>query len=332
MKKTKIKTQTRRGFISSLTAVTIALSLSLPFSACTDSSKPNSKFKGVQIGTITYSWRSMPSSAEDILNYCIESGISSIELMGNVVEEYAGIPESVPGLERGIEYSEEEIEKHEKAVEEANKKILEWRLSVPMDKFKELRKMYNDAGVKIHIVKFSPSRWSDEEIDYAFNVAKTLGAKGVSNEIGEESCKRLGKFAEKHNMYAVFHNHGQPGDPDFNFDKFLSYSPNNMLNLDIGHYFGATGKHPNELIKRLHDRIYSIHLKDKTAKDATPPDTNRPWGEGDTPIADVLNLIKKNKWPIYCDIELEYKIPEGSDAVKETTKCVEYCRKILTGK
>jgi hypothetical protein len=40
-------------------------------------------------------------------------------------------------------------------------------------------------------------------------------------------------------------------------------------------------------------------------------------------------LIQKNKWPITCDIELEYNIPEGSDAVKEVTKCVKYCREAL---
>jgi len=198
-----------------------------------------------------------------------------------------------------------------------------------MEKYEQLGKMFRDSGVNIHIVKFSPAQWSDEEIDYAFAAAKAMGAKGVSNEIGHEACERLGKFAEKHDMYAIFHNHGQPGDPEFSFDEFLAYSPNNMLNLDVGHYFGASGKHPNELIERLHDRIFSIHLKDKTAKDADPPDTNMPWGEGDTPIGDILTLIQEKGWPIHCDIELEYEIPEDSNAVLETAKCVEYCREIL---
>jgi sugar phosphate isomerase/epimerase len=317
--------------MGSLAAVSAAVSLSPLLYSCKDSCEgcPDSNFKGVQIGAITYSWRSMPGSAEDILSYCIQSGISSVELMGNVVEDYAGIPQGVPRLKRGIEISDEEREKHEQSVIEANEKRLQWRLNPPVEKFKELRKMYNDAGVNIHIVKFSPARSSDEEIDYAFETAKIMGAGGVSNEIGEEACKRLGKFAEKHDMYAVYHNHTQPGEPGFSFDKFLAYSPNNMLNFDIGHYIGATGNHPNKVIERLHDRIYSLHLKDKTSKNTTPPNTNKPWGEGDTPLADILNLIKEKKWPIYCDIELEYEVPENSDAVKETTKCVEYCKNIL---
>jgi hypothetical protein len=54
--------------------------------------KPNSKFAGVQVGAITYSWRSLPSSPEQILQYCIDSNISAIELMGDSIEVYAGKP------------------------------------------------------------------------------------------------------------------------------------------------------------------------------------------------------------------------------------------------
>jgi sugar phosphate isomerase/epimerase len=204
-----------------------------------------------------------------------------------------------------------------------------WRISLPMKKYEDLRKMYNDAGVNIHIVRFGPANWSDEEIDYSFKAAKALGAKGVCDEIGDNAAKRLGAFAQKHGMYAILHNHLQPGTPGWTFDKFLEYSPANMLNFDAGHFFGATGLHPNTIIERLHDRIFSIHMKDKTGPKGSPPNTNMEWGKGETPIADILLLIKKNKWPINVDIELEYPVPEGSDAVAEVKKCVEYCRKIL---
>ena len=73
-----------------------------------------------------------------------------------------------------------------------------WRLALPLSKFDDVRKMFDTAGIKIHIVKFSPARWSDEEIDYAFKAAKALGAKGVTEEIGEEWClKKLAPCAEK---------------------------------------------------------------------------------------------------------------------------------------
>ncbi|MFA5818938.1 MAG: TIM barrel protein [Bacteroidales bacterium] len=293
-------------------------------------SKPNSKFGGVQVGAITYSWRSMPGSAEEILQYCLQGGISSIELMGDVAEKYAGLPQGPARPARGVVLSTAEKEALNKAAKEVTEAQRKWRISVPMKKFEDLRKMYNDAGVTIHIAKFSPENWSDEEIDYSFNAAKALGAKGVCNEIGDNAAKRLGPFAQKHGMYAILHQHLQPGEPGWTFDKFLEYSPANMLNFDVGHYFGATGLHPNGIIERLHDRIVSIHIKDKTGPKGNPANTNMSFGKGETPIADSLLLIKKNKWPINVDIELEYPVPEGSDAVAEVKKCVEYCKAILT--
>jgi len=262
---------------------------------------------GVALGTITYSYRSMPDqSLEAILNYIVQSDIHTVELMGEALEAYAGIPQT----------KDAELKK-------------EWRAHVSMKKFKEARKMFEAKGVKINIVKFGGPSWSDEELDYAFNVAKTMGAKGISMEIADDAAKRVSPFAEKHNLYLIFHNHGQPGDPKFSFDHYLAYSPSIMLNFDAGHYFGATGKNPCDLITRLHNRIVSVHVKDKTGPDATPRDRNQEFGKGQTPIGEMLQLVKKNQWPIEFDIELEYDIPQGSDAVKEVSKCVKYCQAAL---
>ena len=98
-----------------------------------------------------------------------------------------------------------------------------------------------------------------------------------------------------------------------------------MFNFDIGHYVAGTkGKSPIPVIEKYHDRIISLHLKDRTADGG-----NLPWGQGTTPIKEVLQLLKKEKWPIYGDIELEYKIPAGSTSVAEVAKCVAYCREAL---
>jgi sugar phosphate isomerase/epimerase len=190
--------------------------------------------------------------------------------------------------------------------------------------------MFNDAGINIHITKFSPAAWSEEEIDYSFKAAKALGSIGVCNEIGDDACKKMGPIAKSNGMYAIFHNHLQPGEPGWNFEKFLDYSPANMLNFDAGHYYGATGLNPTGIIEKLHSRMVSIHLKDKTGPKDNPPNTNMPWGKGTTPIKDILLLLKENRWPVYADIELEYPVPEGSDAVAEVKKCVEFCKNILT--
>ena len=274
------------------------------------SGHPGSKFGGVQIGTITYSYRSMPDQAlPAVLNYAAQSGLSSVELMGDVAERFAGIPQTKDAAA-----------------------IRQWRISVSMDKFKAIKKLFHARGIKINILKLGDKSWSDEEIDYAFNACKAVGAVGITMEISEEAAKRMEPFAEKHNLFVIFHNHGQPGDPNFSFDKALAYGPKLMLNLDAGHYFGATGLHPNDLIERLHDRIVSIHIKDKTGPKAADPNKNQPFGKGDTPVVEILQLIQKKGWPITCDIELEYPVPEGSDAVKEVTKCLAYCKAALLPK
>ncbi len=294
----------QRFLKNGLTIVTV---LACSLSASFGQEKPDSKVKGVQIGTITYSYRSMPDqSLEAILGYIVKSGISSVELMGGPVENYAGIPQT----------------KDEEALKQ-------WRKTASMDKFREVRKLFDKRGVKIHILKLGNPKWSDEEIDYAFNAAKAVGAKGISMEISEETAIRMSPFADKHKMYVILHNHGQPGQPGFSFDKILAHGPRLMLNFDVGHYFGATGDNPVNLMNRLHDRIVSIHIKDKTGPKAADPNKNQPFGSGETPVAEILKAISKNKWPIFCDVELEYNIPAGSDAVTEVTKCVDYLKMAL---
>lgn len=217
----------------------------------------------------------------------------------------------------------------EAAIAKYNQDLKDWRLNLPMEKVEAARKLFNDAGIDVHIVKFSPSRWSDEEIDYAFKAAKAMGAKGVCEEISEEAVKKLAPFAEKHGMYAIFHQHMQFATEGFSYDPFLAVSPTVMMNFDAGHFFGSTGIHPNTIIEKYHDRIFSVHIKDKTGPNTDPANTNQVWGQGEMPLADVLLLIKKNKWPIPCDIELEYDIKPWSNAVKEVKTCVQYARNIL---
>jgi sugar phosphate isomerase/epimerase len=306
---------------------------------------PDSKFGGVQIGAITYSWRDKPSGIENIIKYCTEAGISSVELMSGDVEEFLGAPKNpmmamfapppppkpgaAPAAPAGPPQRRELTPEQKAEIEKYNQTMKTWRTSLPISKFEEVRKMFDAAGIGIHIIKFSPARWSDEEIDYAFKAAKVLGAKGVTEEISEESVKRLAPFAEKHGLYAIFHNHMQFATEGFTYDKFLSVSPAVMFNFDSGHFFGSTGIHPNTIIEKYHDRIVSIHIKDKTGPKTEPANTNQVWGQGESPLEDILLLIKSKGWPIYCDIELEYDVKPWSNSVKEVKTCVKYARQIL---
>jgi sugar phosphate isomerase/epimerase len=337
--------------------------------------KPNSTFGGVQIGIITYSFRSLPSSAEETLKYCVECGIDGIELMSNVAESYAGAPQQAgrgggpggmpgapggqppgagaagapprgaagagapppggagaPGGQRAPLTPEQQEERRKRA--EAMKN---WRLSVPMEKYKAFRKMYEDAGVKIFAFKLPPTlEMSDEEYAYIWNVAKALGANHVTMELPTDDAllKRVAEYAAKRKRRIAFHTHGQGGASGF--DKVLAASPYTALNFDVGHYYGVNGESPLPLVEKYHGRIASLHLKDRKGPPPGQPaeggrggGPNMPWGQGETPLAAVLQSMKKNKYKFPASIEYEYPTPEGSDVLTEIKKCVEYCRKAL---
>lgn len=350
--------------------------------------KPNSLFEGVQIGTITYSYRSMPvQSAEATLKYIVDSGISAIELMGGPVESFAGAPSAAgrggggrgpggggrgpggpgggagggrgavpaelpPGATRGSWNGVECVipapgaaagrgggggrgemtPGQQAAQQEQAAKLKAWRTSVSMDPFKKLRKMYNDAGVTIYAWKQLSPNMSDEEFEYIFNVAEALGCTHTTLELPTDAAqlKRIGDFAMKKKIYAAYHTHAQGSMTAF--DQAFALSKGNMANVDFGHWVAAgnVGGTPVQFLQKYHDRISSFHLKDRT----TPAHCafNLAWGTGETPIKEILQLVKKNQWKIPATVELEYSIPEGSDAVKEVRKCVEYCRAALAAR
>ena len=297
---------------------------------------PNSKFGGVQIGTITYSFRSMPGSAEDILKYCLQSGIGAIELMGDPAEAFAGSPAGLnPPMTAPLPGSQPPVFTAEmrKAREERGLKARGWRETVAMDKFIDLRNMYNKAGVSIYAYKPDAlgERNTDAEIEYAMKAAKALGATSVTVELPSNTAqsKRLGDIAAKYGIYVGYHAHTQATDTAW--DEALSQSPFNSMNLDCGHYIAAGEKNTKEsllaLIAAKHERISSVHLKDRKTKDHGG--ANMEWGKGDTPIKEILLLMKKNQYQFPASIELEYEVPQGSDAVQEVTKCVAFSREIL---
>jgi sugar phosphate isomerase/epimerase len=323
----------RRKFVgsaASLAAFTILPSGNLSgMQAMNSGSTVGSEFGGVKIGAITYSWRSMPGGIENIIKYSKETGISYLELMSGDLEYFLGAPENPSISATGGGQRPQRTPELEALIKQYNDDLKQWRINLNMSKVAEAKKLFDEAGIKIHIVKFSPGRWSDPEIEYSFKVAKAIGAKGVTEEISEQAVKKMAPIAEKYGLYAIFHNHMQFATQGFSLDPFLSTSKAVMLNFDAGHFFGSTGIHPNTIIEKYHDRIISIHLKDKTGPKTDPANMNQVWGQGECPIEDILLLLKKTKWPVNVDIELEYDVKPWSDAVKETRKCVNYARQIL---
>lgn len=306
--------------------------------------KPNSLIDGVQIGVITYSFRDMPDqSAEATLQYVLDSGVSAIELMGGPAESFVGAPKNpvdmkaiFPLMRKRREKQElTEDEKKQLADADAQTKayraeVAKWRLTAPMAKFEQVRKMFNQAGVKIY--GFKPDTFgvqnSDAEIDYGMRAAKLVGANQVTLEhpSNDTHTLKLGKMAEKHGIKVAYHGHEQQ-TPTF-WDTALAQSPANAVNFDLGHYVAAGNPDPLVFIKQKHDRIASMHIKDRQTADHGKG--NLPWGQGDTPLLQVLKLMREQKYTFPATVELEYQIPTGSNAVAEVKKCVAFCRNALS--
>ncbi len=273
--------------------------------------KPNSVFGGVAIGINTYSYRGGTiETAEQTLKALLEDGLSEVELKDGPIRAFGVLPAPA--------------KKGELVAPKPTEEELAKRREGHLAKAAELRKMYNDAGVNIHIHK-CPFGGTDDDINFNFELAKALGCKAVTTERTDALAKKLAPFAEKHKIYVAFHNHTGNVPTIDKLDPLLDFGPYIAFNFDIGHYVAGTkGKSPIPVIEKYHDRIISLHLKDRT-----PEGGNLAWGQGKTPIKEVLQLLKKEKWPIYGDIELEYKIPAGSTSVAEVAKCVAYCREAL---
>ncbi len=322
----RIEDMSRRRFLGTAAAAAWAITpgalQSRPLQGVRD-------IEGVQVGAISYSFRSLPSSAEEILKYLLQTGMTTVELMGGPAEAFAGAPEppARPGR-RPSEMSDDELAAFHQARDDYAEEARRWRAGAPMDRYGALGQLYRDEGVDIDILKLGSADWSDEEIDYAFEAARAVGARGISLEISDEAARRMGPFASQHEMYVAMHNHTQVGDEGFSFDGPLSYSPYNMINLDVGHYVAGTDESPIPVIRQYHDRITHLHLKDR--KKGSSGGDNVPWGQGDTPLGEVLRLLRDEEYPITAMIELEYPIPADSDVLTEMARCVDFCRQALS--
>ncbi len=208
----------------------------------------------------------------------------------------------------------------------------EWRLSVPLSFFHDVRTKFDNAGVLIYAYNYSFNKYmTPEEFDRGFQFAQALGVKYITASSQVSIAPRVDAYARKYKILVGFHGHDNTRDPDeFSTpDTFAramkGASPYIGVNLDIGH-FTAAGGDAVAYLKEHHDKIVTLHIKDRKKNRGA----NLPFGQGDTPIGPVLRLLRDNHWKIPANIEYEYgEEIKGLDTIAEMKKCVEYCRQEL---
>jgi sugar phosphate isomerase/epimerase len=274
---------------------------------------------GVRLGVQTYSLRELPRPAagdlvEPLIAGMTEIGFTECELWAPQIE-----PASPFG--RGAQVAPEQQQ-------QAREALRRWRIETPLDHFRAIRRKFENAGIRIWAYNYSPDvRFTDEEIDRGFEIAKALGAEIITASATIESAKRIAPFAEQHRMIVAMHNHSNTKDPkEFatpeSFDAAMTLSQYFKVNLDIGH-FTAANYDAVAYIKAHHADITNLHIKDRRKNQGD----NVAWGTGDTPIREVLQLLKREQWPIRAYVEYEHRGTTGP--VEEVKTCFAYARQAL---
>jgi sugar phosphate isomerase/epimerase len=273
----------------------VASAAALPLAA-----RPDSKVRGVRVGVQTYSFRDRP------LDQCIEA-IADIGL--NYAELWAGHLE--PG---GPKAAADELRK--------------WRTApATMQQIRDVRRKFNKAGIRVYALSYNlRAQHSDDEIRACMNMAKELGTKYLTSSSTVDHAARLNRFARESGVIVAMHNHSNLKDPNEfatpdSFARAMAGNDAIRVNLDIGHYVAA-GFDPVEYLQRHADKVVTLHIKDRRKDQGA----NVPFGQGDTPIAPVLTLLRDRRLAIPAMIEYEYK---GADAVEEVRKSYEYMRQAL---
>jgi sugar phosphate isomerase/epimerase len=257
----------------------------------------DSKVHGVQLGVQSYSFRDR--SLDEAIKAMVEVGLGECELFAGHVEP-----------------------------NESHADVHKWRKTVSMDEFRKVRKKFDDAGILLYAYNYSfRDDYSDEEIARGFEMAKALGVGIITASSTLSVVDRVDRAAQKAKIKVGFHGHDQTSDPNEfstpeSFEKAMAGRSTYInVNLDIGHFFAA-GFDPVDFINKHHKRIVTLHIKDRKKNHGE----NMPFGQGDTPIKPVLQLLKSKKYKIPANIEYEY---EGADTVAEVRKCLEYCKAAL---
>ena len=283
----------------------------LPLAGVLRAAKIDSKINGVQIGAITYSFNSIAApDPEAIIRAYVEIGLGEAELMSNHCEALAGAPR-VP---RG----------------QPQEPLRQWRTSTGPDTWKAVRKKFEDAGIHVGVLCYNMNdRMQDEDIEYGFAMAAALGVQAMSTSTTLTMAKRVAPIADQHRLLVGYHGHDATNDPNQtatleSYDTLMAYGKYSGVNLDIGH-FTAANYDAVSFIKQHHDRITNLHVKDMKRDHGA----YMPFGQGDTPMKGVLQLLKKEKYGFPANIELEYKIPPDSNLIAEMKKCLAYCKECL---
>jgi hypothetical protein len=300
------------------------LPLSMAKGAATDS--------GVRIGVATTSFRDLvrtpgKDNIDDVIAALKFASVTEIEL-ASANTEPAG-PNSGPAVPPPQSAypppitapKPEEVAAARRAVRNS---LREWRLRTRAAGHEAMRAKFQAAGISLFAYRVDyDEQFTEDEVDVTFQQAKALGVGVIATLMPLRAAVRLAPWADKYAMNVALHNN--PHDTAANLTAALGMSKRFRLNLDIGN-FTAANQESVAFLQENHAVISHLQIKDRTRNGGA----NERFGEGDTPIAKVLSLLKAKRFAMPALVEYEY-IGLGTPQV-EVKKCLAYVRAALEGK
>ena len=310
---------TRRdiGKLALGTTALVALPVSTAFGA-----KSDSDASGVRLGATTWSLRDLPripgqDNVSDLIKPLKSAGVTEIDLWSYNTEP-AG-PNTGPGAPpppaaypiKIKVFSPEEIAA---AMLAARNLLREFRLNTPPNHYENIRAKFAAAGIVVtaYAVKYD-NTFTDEEIDITFREARALGASAITAPGTPEVVKRLIPAAEKHQMNVAL--------TDFTLAAALP-SKWFKVNTDIGAITAANSS-PVAWLQENHEAVAQLTIKDRRRNKGK----NEQYGDGDTPIQEVLRLVKEKKYAFPVFAEYEY-LGLGTPG-EELQRCMDYMRSAI---
>jgi sugar phosphate isomerase/epimerase len=284
---------------------------------------PGQIASGVRLGVHTNSFRELPrkpgiDDVDTIIQAMTECDVRECELFASQVEPQFGGRHDAGHRAPMVVMSPQMM----------RRELRKWRLRTPLDHFRAIGDKFKQADIGIYAYNYSPnSTFTNEEIDRGFGMATALGAEIITASTTLDVAKRIVPFAEKHQMVVAIHGESRPDNSrecatPQSFAAAMNMSKYFKVNLDLGH-FTACNFDAVAYIRAQHTDITHLHLSDRRKNQGD----NLPWGQGDTPIREVLQLLKREAWPIRAYVEYEYR--GQSNPVDEIKKCLAYARQAL---
>jgi hypothetical protein len=296
-------------------------------------SRPVAAATAVRLGVTTSSFRDLPRIAgrdnvDDVIRALqaaratlVELALVNVEPAPPSTRPFMG---GTPAYPQRIVFTPEQITATNAAARAA---LRTWRLRAPLSVFEDVRNKFTAAGIGVHACALAyDDLFTDDEIDASFRQVKMLGADTIGAPLTMKAAARLLPFAERHQMSIAVHNQidgsadGEIATP--HLKDVLALSPIFRLKLDIGNLTASNCDAVAEL-REHQPRVSHIVVKDRLRNGGA----SQHFGEGDTPIARVLDALKTSGSAIPAIAEYDYA---GLHApVDEVSACLAFMSKAI---